>query len=217
MLDFNAPRASFLNKTTLDLTSKFGFPVDSFNEFEVNNIGDYEDLLCFVSSMLSISIMDIDAACSEIINLTAIRALDWAAVVSSRNEPKKNRTIDSFSDTEAKSNTRFTKGELHRLNALLFSTQPTSFFVWHTYRFTYEEMLLIALDYMANGTKYQKMKQTYGGDWTTYGYPINFFARYLYQKYYHRLTGQSINYWAPNADTFRRTIWKKVCFDEEED
>ena len=68
---------------------------------------------------------------------------------------------------------------------------------------------------MANGTKYQKMSETYGGDWAMYGYPINFFARFLYQKYYHRLSGQSMQYWALNADAFRKAIWLKVCFDKD--
>ena len=68
---------------------------------------------------------------------------------------------------------------------------------------------------MANGTKYQKMSETYAGDWAMYGYLINFFARFLYQKYYHRLSGQSMQYWALNADAFRKAIWLKVCFDKD--
>ena len=74
---------------------------------------------------------------------------------------------------------------------------------------------MIALDYMANATKYQTMRHVYGGDWTTYGYCVNFIARYLYQNYYHRLSGQSINYWSPNIEAYHKAIWLKVCFDEE--
>ena len=58
------------------------------------------------------------------------------------------------------------------------------------------------------------MRHMYGGDWSTYGYCINFFARYLYQKYYHRLSGQSMNYWSTHATACRKAIWLKVCFDQ---
>ena len=154
----------------------------------------YEDLLYFASSMLSLTLVDIDHVCSEIIYLSTIRASDWNEVVSTRNSPKKHRTIDSFSDIDTKSNTRFMKFELHQILELVFGSQPTIGFSWHSYKFSYKETLLIALDYMANGNKYQKMKDISVGNWATYGYAINFFARFLYQKYYHGLTEKSMIY-----------------------
>ena len=214
--EFIAPCNSYVSNLMIDMTTKFGFPVKFKDCFNIKHIGDYEDLLCFVSSMLSISIIDIDYVCRQIVDLSAIRASDWEQHITTRRGHKTYRTIDSFAtDIESKSHTRFNKEELRRLLDLLFSRQPTSFYVWKTYRFTYEETLIIALDYMANGTKYQTMRHVYGGDWTTYGYCINFFARYLLQKYYHRLSGHSMDFWSPNVHEYRKAIWLKVCFDEE--
>jgi len=213
------PCHSFTSNLMIDMTSKFGFPVNHNDNFDIHNIGDYEDLSCFLSSMLSMSIIDIDQVCRQIVDLTAIRATDWEQHISTRNNKKtKHRTIDSFAtDVETKSQTRFFKGELRRILDLLFSSQPTSYFTWKTYRFSYEEALIISLDYMVNhGTKYQTMRHIYGGDWTTYVYCINFFALYLYQKYYHRLSGQSMNYWSQNVTAYRKAIWLKVCFDQED-
>jgi len=68
---------------------------------------------------------------------------------------------------------------------------------------------------MANATKYQRMKDTFGGNWTMFSCPDNFFARYLHQKYYHRLSGDSLHYWAPLVPKFREHLWKWVCFDDD--
>ena len=67
---------------------------------------------------------------------------------------------------------------------------------------------------MALGTKYSEMKETYGGDWTRYSYMVNFFARYVYYKYYHRLMGRSLEFFAPQVEIFRRALWEYVRFNE---
>ena len=68
---------------------------------------------------------------------------------------------------------------------------------------------------MALGSKYDLMKETYGGDWTRYLCMISFFARFLYYKYYHRLMGRSMEYFATNVNDCREKIWRCVCFDNE--
>jgi hypothetical protein len=45
---------------------------------------------------------------------------------------------------------------------------------------------------------------------------INWFAKFLYHKYYHRLCGHSLEYWVPDVSIFRKAIWKYVCFDKDE-
>jgi hypothetical protein len=188
---------------------------DDFETLSIKDIGDYEDLLCYSTSILGVTIIELDNVCNAIFNLTTIRSSEWNSVETTKSTPKKNRTINSFNDCDAKSNTRFSKNELHCLLEALFGKQRTNSYTWKRHKFTYEETLLIALDYMANGHKYQKMKDTYGGNWTLYSYPVNFFARYLYHKFYHRLSGRSMEYWAPHVEKFRKAIWLKVCFDEE--
>ena len=46
---------------------------------------------------------------------------------------------------------------------------------------------------------------------------VNFFAKFLEHKYYHRICGRSLEHWAEQGDvnTFRKAIWRYVCFDEK--
>ena len=81
--------------------------------------------------------------------------------------------------------TRFTREELKTLYHLFFGAFPENSYTFCTVKITYEETILIA--YMANGTKYIAMSQVYGGDWSRYSYIDNWFAKFLYHKYYHRL------------------------------
>ena len=209
---FTSLRASALYQVKACFPNSFD---DAIEILSIKEIGDYEDLLCYSASILGVTIIELDDTCNAIFNLTAIRASDWNLVETTKSTPKINRTINSFQDNDAKSNTRFSRNELHRLKDALFGMQPTNFYTWKRHKFTYEETLLIALDYMANGYKYQKMKDTYGGNWSLYSYPVNFFARYLHHKFYHRLSGRSLEYWAPHVEKFRKAIWLKVCFDED--
>ena len=42
-------------------------------------------------------------------------------------------------------------------------------------KFSFEEILLIALHYNANGDMYSSMVYVFGDNWNLYTYPINFF------------------------------------------
>ena len=179
-----------------------------------DDVGDYEELVTMSACLLGCSILDLDMFCTTIVDLTAIRASEWDNVELTTKSAKKNRTIECFSDSQANSNTRFSKDDLRELLFTLFGTQPALTYTFCNNKFTYEETLLIALDYMANGVKFSKLVDTYGGDWTRYTYPVNFFARYVYHKYYHRLSGKSMRYWASSVPEFRNALWLKVCFTE---
>ena len=84
-------------------------------------------------------------------------------------------------------------------------------------KFSFEEILLIALHYNANGDKYSSMVYFFGGNWGLYTYPINFFSSLIFKKYYHRISGRSLRYWAETGeiDSFRESVWKNACFDED--
>ena len=49
-------------------------------------------------------------------------------------------------------------------------------------------------------------------------YPINFFSLFIFfKKYYHRISGRSLRYWAETGeiDSFRESVWRNACFDED--
>lgn len=185
------------------------------NSIEFSELGEYDEILCFTASVLGVSLIDLDNVCKSIFDLTAIRSSDWDEVQLSTKSPKKNRRIEDWNDVDARAYLLFSTDELRHLKNHLFDSQPTDSFTWNDHKFTYEETLLIACDYMANATKYQRMKDTFGGNWTNFSGPVNFFARYLHQKYYNRLSGDSLHYWAPWVPKFREQLWKWVCFDDD--
>ena len=84
-------------------------------------------------------------------------------------------------------------------------------------KFSFEEILLIALHYNANGDKYSPMVYFFGGNWAKFTYPINFFSSFIFKKYYHRISGRSLRYWAEmgEIDSFRESVWRNACFDED--
>ena len=178
---------------------------------EVSSFEDYESLLMNITFTLGCSLTSADDICDRIIDMTAIRQSEYDVDLTT-DTPKKNRTIAEFSNAECKLYFRFTRDQLTTLFELFFRDAPKDHYIMNTCKFTYEETLLIALDYMANGTKYSKMKDTYGGDHTRYTYPINFFARFIHHKYYHRICGKSMSYWASSITAFREAIWRHVCF-----
>ena len=202
----------------IPIQSVFGNDSGSINIFVGNrdtfSIGFYETLITTFSVILGCSIIDLNRFCENIIDLTVIRRSDWDAVELTTTTPKKNRTIDDLG-AKCYPFTRFTVGELHILKEKFFGKFPTQTFSWYSNVFTFEEVLLIALHYMAHGTPYTGLAETYGGDWSKYSLMVNFFARFLFHKYYHRLSGKSLEYWADNVPLFREKIWKYVCFDDD--
>lgn len=110
--------------------------------------------------------------------------------------------------------TRFSQDELLVLYHHFFGRMVDPTYIFCGIKFSYEETLLIALDYMSNGTKFITMAQSYGGDWSRYSYMVNFFAKFLHHKYYHRLCGRSLSYWLTNDDvsTFRLAIFNYIKY-----
>ena len=164
---------------------------------------------------LGCSIEKLDRFVNSLIDLTAICEKEWNSVPSSKKNEKKNRYIDELG-ADCYHFTRFSPSELHELYDHLFGNLPDDGYIWHDNKFGYEETLLIALHYMSKGTTYSEMKQTYGGDWTRYSFMVNFFAKFVFHKYYHRLCGKAMEFWSPKVNEFRKAIWEYyVCFDNE--
>jgi len=158
--------------------------------------------------------IDLDTLCADLVDLTGIRRSEWNSIELSTKSPKRNRTIVQLGSS-CYHYTRLNQDELTQLRDEMFGKFPTDHYTFEKRKFSYEETMLIALHYMALGTKYYEMKDTYGGDWTLYSYMVNYFARFLYHKYYHRLCGRSMEFWAEHVPVYREAIWKYVCTDGE--
>ena len=59
------------------------------------------------------------------------------------------------------------------------------------------------------------MNSKFGGDLSSYTYPINYFIDYVFTKYYNFISGDLMNYWRDQIHDFREAIWRDVCFDSE--
>ena len=83
------------------------------------------------------------------------------------------------------------------------------------HKFHVEEAMIIGLTYQALGDKYSSLKTTFGGDWCAYTYPINWFIEHIFNKYYNRITGTSMEFWVEKIPDFRESIWKSIVFNQE--
>ena len=188
------------------------------NEVEDHGTRDvYDNVICQFSYIMGLSIIELDDLLVKIIDLTAIRRHEWLQVRLTTSSPKKNRTIDSLGPL-CYHLTRFQKAELHQLIRLLFGKFVSETFKFKGNVFTYEETLLIALDYMSNATKYITMSITYGGDWSKYSLMVNWFSKFMYHTFYHRLCGRSLDFWLGGLNTskFRHAIFNYVKYDNRD-
>jgi len=184
---------------------------------ETDYMEDYEDILTIYSILLGCKLDDVHRLCAEMVDLSAIRESEWIEKTRVAITPKQNRTINEHTDIDMINMTRFNKAQLRKILFQFFNDEHGEIYSCNNHKFTYEETLLIALSYMANGEKYLSMYKHFGGDWPAYTYPINWFTNFLFAKYYHRISGTSMEYWASSTDDFRKAIWEKVCIDGDGD
>ena len=130
---------------------------------------------------------ELDSIMDAIVNMSTINRREWNSVVLTTTSPPKNRTINELGPM-CYHLTRFSCEELHKLNALFFAEYNTPTYIFCKNKFKFEETMLIALDYMANGTKFVTMSMVYGGDWSRFSLMTNWFAKFIFHKYYHRLS-----------------------------
>ena len=71
---------------------------------------------------------------------------------------------------------------------------------------------------MSNATKYVTMSIMYGGDWSKYSLMVNWFSKFMYHKFYHRLCSRSLDYWlaGQNTSKFREAIFNYVKYDNRD-
>jgi hypothetical protein len=180
-----------------------------------NLVTKYEEILMTHSFLLGCTLQDVNELCHRLVDLTAIRQSEWEEMTMMAKIPKQNRLIDDHTDVDLINLTRFNKQQLHTIKSKFFDDEPGDSYSTSSHKFTYEETLLIALNYMAKAENYSTMYKHFGGDWQAYTYPINWFTNFVFVKYYHRITGSSMEYWASSVPDFRRLIWSKACVLED--
>ena len=179
-------------------------------------ISKYTQVIAIFLTYLGVSIIDLDKFVVATIDVTTIRRGECAEVERTTRLPKTNRTINELGSTWIYHNTHFTKEEMQQLLVLFFGRMNTNSYTYKTYRFTYEESLLISLHYQSHGIAYNQLSSTYGGDWLKYTYMVKFFSTYLYHKFYYWLCGRSLEYWVLNLEIYRKSIWLDACFDDSD-
>ncbi len=195
--------------------------LESFNElqrFDGGQDNRYAQIISVFSLILGLSILDLEQLLDSLIDISAIRTVDWDQVRLSTQSRKRNRTIQEYS-RHCYAMTRLTADQLQQLNTLFFGRFDSESYTYKRNRFTYEETLLVALQYMSTGTKYYEMHFAFGHDWTRYSLMVNWFAKFIHHKYYHRLSGRSLEYFFPPPNVsdivsqYRESLYRYVVYD----
>ena len=216
-------RSSKSSTTNTSLDSEISFHIDLlvFDNlpdplYDLGEFGSYAELIGAFSLLLGCSMSDLDSVMDTVVNLSTINRREWDSVKLTTTSPPKNRTIEGLGPM-CYHLTRFTLDELKKLKALFFGEYDSNTYVFCKNKFTFEETMLIALDYMANGTKYITMSMTYGGDWTRYSLITIWFSKFVFHKYYHRLSGRSLSYFLDEniVDVCREKIFMYITHDKD--
>ena len=80
--------------------------------------------------------------------------------------------------------------------------------------FSFDEILIIFLYHNAKALNYSDICCWLGSDYCAYTYPINWMTDFLFGKYYHRISGDSLAFWAPKVPQFHEAIWHSIAFDQ---
>ena len=123
---------------------------------------------------------------------------------------KINRKIDDLEPDFAQRMTRFTKPELCQL--LIHLRLPTKIVLPRKrYAFTGEELLIVCLSRIATGDPWCRLiPSNFGGGLSRWSDGFEWFINYLFETFYHKITGNSMKMWVAEMDEFRRVIHKKV-------
>ena len=168
--------------------------IGDFDYVDDTSIYDYEDMITSMSLMYDVTIDHVHELHEEMFQYSVLRQSDLD-LMKEPVVPKGNRLISNLTQTEAMNWTRFKKEQLTQLKELIFGDNADGFVRHKERRLHYEEILLIALTYQANGEKYSSMKSKFGGNWCGYSYLINYFVEHMHTKYYHIISGNSMQYW----------------------
>jgi hypothetical protein len=126
-----------------------------------------------------------------------------------RFPPIRYTTIDELSDSDALAFTGFNKSQLRRL--YIAWRMEDCYRVPRRYTFTGEEILIYFLFFLRKGHTYTDMSRfVFGGDPRRFSYAIRVAVDYLYNKFYHKISGDSMSMWLLQVESFRRAIWTRL-------
>ena len=120
------------------------------------------------------------------------------------------RRLDEIGNNEAREMTGFSLNQLSCLS--LHLRIPTVIRDLGSRRtFDGEEAFLHYMVYNRLGvTKLQMSLYYFGGDPRRFSYSIRAMGRYLYETFYHKISGTSMLQWLDYIDDFRFAIWQKI-------
>ena len=79
------------------------------------------------------------------------------------------------------------------------------------YAFTGEELLIICLARIATGDPWCRLiPGNFGGGISRWSSGFEWFINYLFETFYHKISGKSMNMWVDDMDEFRTVIHRKV-------
>ena len=127
----------------------------------------------------------------------------------SRFPEPKNRTISCFNCDKCRYFFRFHKDELRTL--LIRWQVPDIFECGYRHIISGEAAMLIFLHRLMHGDNFETMQLVFGGDGVRrYGGIIHVFTEHLFQKFYNKISGNSMAIYKDHIDSFRAAIWRKV-------
>ena len=127
----------------------------------------------------------------------------------SRFPEPKNWTISCFNCDECRYFFRFHKDELRTL--LIRWQVPDIFECGYRHIISGEAAMLIFLHRLMHGDNFETMQLIFGGDGVRrYGGIIHVFTEHLFQKFYNKISGNSMAIYKDHIDSFRAAIWRKI-------
>jgi len=130
---------------------------------------------------------------------------------AARFPPIHHNRIDLFHDEDADEFFGYSVSNLHRLH--LHWRIPISFTNQggNGMHMNGEECFLLYLCFIRKGEPYTTMAQLrFGGDPRRFSFAIHAIVQHLYDTFYHKISGNSMQQWLPSIHAFRYAIWEKL-------
>jgi len=101
--------------------------------------------------------------------------------------------------------TRFTKDQLQMLKR--HWRIPDVIVTTHCHQFTSDEVLIMCLAWIASGDPWINfVPSNFGGDCWRCSYMYRRFTNHLFEMFYHKISGRSIELWIDNLDHYKEII-----------
>jgi hypothetical protein len=128
------------------------------------------------------------------------------------NKPPCNGTIDALSEKDAYAWTQFHKHQLRLLMVHLCIPNIVVGGPRQRYRFSGEELLAVCLSFLATGDPWTRLIPIhFGGDVRCLSAAFHWFINNLFIKFYHKISGQSIEGWLRQVKEFKRVILDRLA------